>query len=59
MRTLTAYAIAVIVVLAVLNGGVWLVGNPPRLQSLWVFSAGFILGMLGTYIAAHLYGYHQ
>jgi len=24
-----------------------------------VFSAGFVLGMLGMYIAAYLYGYRQ
>jgi len=59
MRTLTGYGIVVIVVLAALNGTVWLAGNPPRFQSLWVFSAGFILGMLAMYIAANLYGYHQ
>jgi hypothetical protein len=34
------------------------VGNP-RLHDLNVFSAGFVLGMLGMYIAAWLYGYHQ
>jgi hypothetical protein len=59
MHTLIGYGIAVIVVLAVLNGIVWLMGTPPRLRNLWVFSAGFILGMLGMYIAAVLYGYHQ
>jgi hypothetical protein len=59
MRTLTSYGIAVVIVLVVLNGVVWLVGNPPRLHGLNVFSAGFVLGMLGMYIAAWLYGYHQ
>ncbi len=59
MRTLTSYGIAVVIVLAVLNGVVWLVGNPPRMHGLNVFSAGFVLGMLGMYIAAWLYGYHQ
>jgi hypothetical protein len=59
MRTLTSYGIAVVIVLAVLNGVVWLVGNPPRLHGLNVFSAGFVLGMLGMYIAAWLYGYRQ
>ena len=59
MRTLTAYGIAVILVFAVLNGVAWLIGYPPQLRSLNVFSAGFILGMLGMYIAAWLYGYHQ
>jgi hypothetical protein len=56
MRTLTGYGIAVVIVFAVLNGAVWLLaGNPPRLHGLNVFSAGFVLGMLGMYIAAWLY----
>jgi len=59
MHTLTGYGIAVILVFVALNGIVWLLGNPPRLHGLNVFSAGFILGMLGMYIAAWLYGYHQ
>jgi len=57
-RTLTGYGIAVIIVLAVLNGFVWRAGTP-RLHDLNVFSAGFVLGMLGMYIAAWLYGYRQ
>ena len=59
MRTLTGYGIAVVIVFAILNGITWLVGNPPRLHGLNVFSAGFILGMLGMYIAAWLYGYRR
>jgi len=51
MRTLTSYGISVVVVFAALNGVAWLVGNP-RLYGLNVFSAGFVLGMLGMYIAA-------
>ena len=58
MRTLTSYGIAVVIVLAMLNGITWLVQNP-RLHDLNVFSAGFVLGMLGMYIAACLYGYRQ
>jgi hypothetical protein len=58
MRTLTGYGIAVVMVLAVLNGIASLVGNP-RLHGLSVFSAGFVLGMLGMYIAAWLYGYRK
>ncbi len=58
MRTLTAYGIGVVVVLAVANGIAWQVGTP-RLHSLTVFSAGFILEVLGTYIAAWLYGYRR
>ena len=57
-RTLTGYGIAVAIVLAALNGITWIVGNP-RLHDLNVLSAGFVLGMLGMYIAAWLYGYRQ
>jgi hypothetical protein len=58
MRTLTAYGIGVIIVLAVLNGVAWQEGMA-RLHSLNVFSAGFVLGMLGTSLAALLYGYRR
>lgn len=58
MRTLTSYGLAVLVVLAILNGTVWFVGAPWR-HRLGVFSAGFALGMLGMYIAAQLYGYKR
>ena len=57
-RTLTGYGIAVVIVLAVLNGIGWLVGTP-RQPSLAVFSAGFVIGMLGMYIAAWVYGYQK
>jgi hypothetical protein len=58
MRTLTAYGIGVVIVFAVLNSIAWQEGLP-RLHSLNVFSAGFVLGMLGTSIAAFLYGYRR
>ena len=58
MRTLTAYGIGVVIVLAALNAIAWRMGTP-RLHSLNVFSAGFALGMLGTSIAARLYGYRR
>ena len=58
MRTLTGYGIAVVIVLAILNGIFWLVGKP-QLHDLNIFSAGFVLRMLGMYIAAWLYGYRQ
>ena len=58
MRTLTAYGIGVVIVLAVLNGLAWQAGTP-RLHSLNVFSAGFVIGMLGTSLAAFLYGYRR
>jgi hypothetical protein len=56
--TLTGYGIAVVIVLAILNVIFWLVGNP-QLHELNVFSAGFVLGMLGMYLAAWIYGYHR
>jgi hypothetical protein len=58
IRTLTAYGMGVVIVLALVNGMAWLAGTP-RLHSINVFSAGFVLGMLGTYIAACLYGYRR
>jgi hypothetical protein len=58
MRTLTAYGIGVIIVLALLNTIVWQAGMP-RLHSVNVFSAGFVLGVLGMYIAAWIYGYRR
>jgi hypothetical protein len=58
MRTLTAYGIAVVIVFALRNGLFWLSGTP-RLHNMNVFSAGFVVGMLGMYIAAWVYGYHQ
>ena len=58
MRTLTAYGIGVIIVLAILNAIAWRAGMP-RLHGLNVFSAGFVLGMLGTSLAAFLYGYRR
>jgi hypothetical protein len=58
MRTLTAYWIGVAIVLAVLNVVLWKTGTP-KLHEISVFSAGFLLGALGMYIAAWLYGYRQ
>ena len=58
MRTLTAYGIGVVIVLAVLNGMAWEAGSP-RLHSINVFSAGFALGVLGTYLSRWLNGYRR
>jgi hypothetical protein len=58
MRTLTAYWIGVVIVFAVLNGVFWLAGSP-RLHDLNIFSAGFVVGALGMYIAASVYGYRR
>ncbi|HUC19444.1 MAG TPA: hypothetical protein VMA37_17325 [Acetobacteraceae bacterium] len=59
MRTLTAYGIGVLVVLAIVNGMAWLMGGTRRARDIGIFSAGFVLGMLGMYIAAYLYGYRR
>jgi hypothetical protein len=58
MRILTAYGIGVVIVLAVLNRIAWQAGSP-RLHSINVFSAGFALGIFGTYISAWLNGYRR
>ena len=58
MRTLTAFGIGVVIVLALLNGMAWQAGTA-RLHSLNVFSAGFALGVLGTSIAACLNAYRR
>ena len=58
MRTLTAYGIGVVIVLAMLNGLAWKAGTP-RLHGLNVFSAGFALGVLGTCISAWINGYRR
>jgi len=58
MRTLTGYGIGVIIVLAILNAIAWRAGTP-RLHDVNVFSAGFVLGMLGMYLSAWLNGYVQ
>jgi hypothetical protein len=58
MRTITAYGIGVIIVLALVNGTAWLAGVS-RLHGLNVFSVGFVLGMLGMYISAWLNGYRR
>jgi hypothetical protein len=57
-RTLTGYYIGVLVVFAILNVIAWFM-DAPRLNGLGVFSAGFLMGALGMYIAAYLYGYRK
>jgi hypothetical protein len=57
-RALTGYRLAVLAVPAILNGTAWFAAAPRR-HGLGAFPAGFALGMLGMYIAAHLYGYKR
>ena len=47
-----------LVVLAILNVIAWLADAPHR-YDLGVFSAGFLMGALGVYISAYLYGYRK
>ena len=58
MRTLTGYGIAVFVIFVVLNVAAWATANS-RTHDFNMFSAGFVLGMLGMYLAANIYGYHK
>jgi hypothetical protein len=58
-RTLTGYLIAIVIVFAILNGLAWLIGAPSYRYRFGVFSAGFLLGALGMYIAAWIYGYSR
>jgi len=57
-RTLTGYLVSIFVVLAILNG-IALSRDAPPAHNLAVFSAGFLLGAFGMYLAAHLYGYRR
>lgn len=57
-RTLTGYLVGVIIVLAIINAVAGIIDAPPR-YDFAVFSAGFVLGALGMYIAAGLYGYRR
>lgn len=59
MRTLTAYLIGVAIALTLLNGLAWELGGLPRLHGIAIFSGGFLMGALGMYIAATVYGYRQ
>ena len=55
----TGYLIAIVIVFGILNGLVWLVGAPAFRDRFGVFSAGFLLGALGMYIEAWIYGYSR
>ena len=57
-RTLTAYLVGVLVVLAILNSIAWW-RNAPRAHDFAVFSAGFLLGAFGMYLSAYLNGYRR
>jgi hypothetical protein len=57
-RTLTGYLVGVIIVLAIINAVAGIIDAPPR-YGLAVFSARSVLGALGMYIAAGLYGYRR
>ena len=55
MRTLTAYGIGVITVLANLNRIARLVGSPRHQHDLNMLSTGFVLGTVAASIWAYLY----
>jgi hypothetical protein len=57
-RTLTGYLVGVLVVLATLNG-IYSWRGAPRAHDAAIFSAGFLLGAFGMYLAAYLYGYRR
>ena len=55
----TGYLIAIVIVFAILNALAWLIGAPSFRDRFGVFSAGFLLGTLGMYIEAWIYGYSR
>lgn len=55
--SLAVYVIAVIVVLAVLNGMMRYLGSASRSHDIAVFSGGFLIGMPAMFIAVHVYRY--
>jgi len=57
-RTLTAYLVGVLVVLAILNSIAWR-RNAPWAHDFAVFSAGFLLGAFGMYLSAYVNGYRR
>ena len=59
MHALIGYGTAVTVILIVISAITWRARYPSRLSYIRIVSAGFFLGMLGMYIAATIYGYHQ
>ncbi len=54
-RTLTTYVAAVVIVLAAVIGIRWLMGGYEGAQKAFIFSAGFLFGMVAMYIATHIY----
>jgi hypothetical protein len=53
-KPLALYVVAVLVVWAIILGGMWL-WDRERLHTFAVLCGGFLLGMLAMYIAVHLY----
>ena len=49
------YVVGVIIALVLVNYISWFLGGKAKLQTVEVFSGGFLLGMLAMYIAVHLY----
>ena len=57
-RTLTAYLVGVLVVLAILNSIAWW-RNAQHAHDFAVFSAGFLLGAFGMYLSAYINEYRR
>ena len=55
----TGCLIAIVIVFAAMNALAWLIGPPSFRDRFAVFSAGFLLGALGMYIEAWIYGYRR
>jgi hypothetical protein len=53
-KPLWHYVIAVLVVWALILGGMWF-WNRPRLRDFALICGGFFIGMLAMYIAVHVY----
>ena len=53
--SLWRYVVGVVVALAIVNGLAWLVDSTTAVHTSLLVSAGFLLGSLAMYIAAHLY----
>jgi RsiW-degrading membrane proteinase PrsW (M82 family) len=54
-RPLKFYVIAVIIVLVIVLALRYFILGPSRVSGVFVFCAGFLLGMFGMFVAANLY----
>ncbi len=54
-RTLTAYIVAVVIVMAVVIVIRWLAAGDRGAEQTLIFFSGFLFGMIAMYIAMHIY----